>query len=79
VWKKNVQKKKHLEWRPTSSFLMEKYMRNRQESVLRRLGGYKHERSPAYNYNTRVRYEQDESSHGLTGVGGRFVRLAQLT
>jgi hypothetical protein len=73
VWKKNVQKKKLLEWRPTSSFLMEKYMRNRQESVLRRLGGYKHERSPAYNYNTRVRYEPGREQP-WTHRGWRQVR-----
>jgi hypothetical protein len=39
VRKENVQRKKHLEWKPTSSFLMEKYMRNHWESMFRRLGG----------------------------------------
>jgi hypothetical protein len=46
VWKENVQKKARREWQPTSSFLMEKYARQRQRSVFDRLGGYKRKRSP---------------------------------
>jgi hypothetical protein len=57
VWKENVQRKKHLEWKPTSSFLMEKYVRNRWESVFRWLGGQKREMSPVYNYGAGGRYE----------------------
>jgi hypothetical protein len=41
VWKENVEKKVRREWRPTSSFLMEKYARQRQRSVFDWLGGYK--------------------------------------
>jgi hypothetical protein len=52
-----VRRKKHPEWKPTSSFLMEKYVRNQWESVFSRLGGYKCERSPTCDHSARVRYE----------------------
>jgi hypothetical protein len=52
-----VKRKKRLEWRPMSGFLMEKYVRNRRESVFKRLGGQKCERSPVYDYNARGGYE----------------------
>jgi hypothetical protein len=46
VWKRNVWRKHRPEWRPTSSFLMEKYAREHRESVFDRLGGNKRGRSP---------------------------------
>jgi hypothetical protein len=45
VWKKNVWRKCWPEWRPTSSFLIEKYTREHRESVFNHLGGYKWRRS----------------------------------
>jgi hypothetical protein len=50
VWKKNTWRKHRPEWRPTSTFLMEKYARERRESVFSRLGGYKWMRSPGHEY-----------------------------
>jgi hypothetical protein len=38
VWKKNIWRKCWPEWRPTCSFLMEKYTQERCESVFHRLG-----------------------------------------
>jgi hypothetical protein len=60
VWKRNMQRKKHQEWKPTSSFLMEKYVRNRWESVFSRVGGYKRERSPTCDHNVGVRCESHQ-------------------
>jgi hypothetical protein len=41
VWKENTWMKRRPEWRPASSFLIEKYTRERRGSVFHWLGGYK--------------------------------------
>jgi hypothetical protein len=49
MWKRNMPRRSHQRWKPTSGFLMEKYVTRQQESVFSRLGGYKRERSLGYN------------------------------
>jgi hypothetical protein len=46
VWKRNIWRKNRPEWRLTSSFLMEKYTRERHRSMFGRLGGCKWRRLP---------------------------------
>jgi hypothetical protein len=48
VWKENTWRKRRPEWRPTSSFLIEKYTREHWESVFSWLGGYKQRGSPEH-------------------------------
>jgi hypothetical protein len=50
VWKRNIWRKNRPEWRPTSSFLMEKYTRERHRSMFSRLGGCKRRRLPGGKY-----------------------------
>jgi hypothetical protein len=49
VWKENARRKDRPRWKPTSSFLIKKYMAQRRGSVHSRLGGRKRERSPCYD------------------------------
>jgi hypothetical protein len=67
IWKENMPRKSHQNWKPTSSFLMEKYVRHRWESVFCRLEGYKWRRSPKCDYSGRIVYghEHDVSPRML--------------
>jgi hypothetical protein len=49
MWKRNMPRKSRPRWEPTSSFLMEKYVRRQWESVFNSLDDYKRERSLGYN------------------------------
>jgi hypothetical protein len=60
VWKGNVPRKSHARWRPTSKYLIEKYVRKQQDNMFKWLGGYKRGRSPSL----------DQAQHGYGG-GGR--------
>jgi hypothetical protein len=67
VWKENVHKKVWREWRPTSSFLMEKYARQRQRSMFGRLGGYKQKRLPVQERNERMASRTSQrDAHGIS-------------
>jgi hypothetical protein len=65
VWKKKVWRKCRSEWRMTSSFLIEKYARERWESVFTCLGGYKQGRQPEmgrhYNSSLQPPYMPERS------------------
>jgi hypothetical protein len=50
IWKENLPRRPRQNWKPTSSFLMEKYIQQRQGNVFNRLGGYKQRRSPEPEY-----------------------------
>jgi hypothetical protein len=68
VWKKNMSRKCRPEWRLTSSFLMEKYARERRESVFNRLGGYKRRRSSEHGYRYSMPFG---SQHRLAQLAKR--------
>jgi hypothetical protein len=68
VWKKNERRKTWLEWRLTSSFLIDKYTRGRCESVFSRLRGQKWGRS--LQYDRVEKFIQEPMCEGISRRNG---------
>jgi hypothetical protein len=73
VWKENARRKDWSRWKPTSSFLIEKYTTQQRGSVHSRLGGRKRERSPRYDpgrkaWTERQYHGQQEPIQNRKGI-----------
>jgi hypothetical protein len=80
VWKDNMIRKSRAKWRPTSIFLIEKYIKRQHGSVFDRLGGYKRERTPGmdrvqHDYNQGNVHKFDGWRHQPRGSMGRYQEI----